>query len=95
MTKPKIWYVSFENPQLTRQHVRSTLTFESEEEAKQFTRQTLASNRSVYAGTINPHTPKRLVSPDQIDEWLNAVSVHRRNDANEPTRGHCNVLPLE
>jgi len=73
MTNPKIWYVSFENPQRKRQHVRSTQAFESEEEAKHFAREALASGKFIYAGTINPHTPRRFISPDQIDEWLNAV----------------------
>jgi len=72
MIKPKIWYVSFSNAQPKRRSVRGAQTFDSEVEAKQFARGILASGGVVHAGTINPHAPRRFVSPDQIDEWLNA-----------------------
>ena len=74
MTNPKIWYVSFENPQRRRgEFLRSTESCESEEEAKQFAREALVSGKPIYAGTINPHTPKLVILPDKIEEWLNAV----------------------
>jgi hypothetical protein len=73
MIKPKIWYVSFSSAQPKRRRVRGAQTFDSEDKAKQFARDTLASGAVIYAGTINPHAPKRFISPDKIDEWLNAV----------------------
>jgi hypothetical protein len=68
--KPKIWYVSFSNAQPKRRRVRGAQTFDSEAEAMQFARDTLAAGAVVYAGTINPHAPKRFISADKIDEWL-------------------------
>jgi hypothetical protein len=64
-----IWYVSFDDF-TSRRRVRSVQAFKSESEAKQFAREALASGKAVYAGTINPHEPRRLIPPEQIDEWL-------------------------
>jgi hypothetical protein len=61
---------------------RETRTFATEAEAKIFVRSRLHECLVVYAGTINPHTPKRLVPSSQIDSWLADGSI---ND--ESTRG--------
>ncbi len=42
----------------------------TEAEAKAFARSKLEEGLTVYAGTINPHTPKRLVPSSQIYVWL-------------------------
>ena len=73
-TRPPIWYVTFEVRQrgvLPKQRSpRETRTFATEAEAKIFARAKLDEGLVVYAGTINPHTPKRLVPSSQIDSWL-------------------------
>jgi hypothetical protein len=68
------WYVTFEvrsrgilpkprNP-------RETRTFVTEAEAKIFARSKLAEGLVLFAGTINPHTPKRVVPLSHIQPWL-------------------------
>ncbi|MCC8952448.1 hypothetical protein H8B02_02925 [Bradyrhizobium sp. Pear77] len=74
MTQNHVWYVSFvdERDAPPERHARRTTTFKSEQEAKQFTR-TLAQDRrvkSLSAGTINPHQPKRVVGSREIGQWL-------------------------
>ena len=64
------WYVSFELPREKRKHARSTETFRSELEAKNFARAKLAETQNVTAGTLNPHLPKRTIAAAQILEWL-------------------------
>jgi hypothetical protein len=69
-----IWYVTFEVRKrgiLPRQRSpRETRTFVTEAEAKAFARSKLEEGLTVYAGTINPHTPKQLVPSSQIYVWL-------------------------
>jgi hypothetical protein len=48
----------------------ATETFRSELEAKEFARQKLADTQNITAGTLNPHSPKRLIPPAQLIEWL-------------------------
>ena len=65
------WYVSFETPrQEKRKFARVTETFASEREAKQFAKAKLSPTQIVTAGTINPHKPKRTVTPVQVYEWV-------------------------
>ena len=45
---------------------------ESEAEAKAFARSKLDEGLTVYAGTINPHTPKQLVPSSHIYTWIAA-----------------------
>jgi len=75
MAQPDIWYVAFE-PQKTLKPadgglsaVRSTRTFKSEIDAKLFAMQILAKGWSASAGTLNPHQPKKIVAPSQIERW--------------------------
>jgi hypothetical protein len=69
-----IWYVTFEVRKrgiLPRQRSpRETRTFVTEADAKAFARSKLEEGLTVYAGTINPHTPKQLVPSSQIYVWL-------------------------
>jgi hypothetical protein len=78
-----IWYVTFEVRKrgiLPRQRSpRETRTFVTEAEAKAFARSKLEEGLTVYAGTINPHTPKRLVPSSQIYVWL--ADEHAGNDS--------------
>ncbi|NEU94944.1 hypothetical protein FNJ47_03665 [Bradyrhizobium sp. UFLA 03-164] len=77
MTQGHIWYVSFvdQRDAPPDRHARRTTTFESELEAKQFTR-TLTQDRRVTgltAGTINPYQPKRVVGSREIGRWLGDI----------------------
>jgi hypothetical protein len=68
------WYVTFEVRKrgiLPKQRSpRETKTFVTEAEAKNFARSKLEEGLSVFAGTINPHSPKRVVPSSQIYAWL-------------------------
>jgi hypothetical protein len=70
MTKPDIWYVAF-GPEKTEDGdtQRSTRTFKSEIDAKLFVAQILAKGWRASAGTLNPHQPKQIVPPSQIERW--------------------------
>jgi hypothetical protein len=67
-----IWYVSFENKLRPEKRAvpRSTETFRSEAEAKEFAKQVLDEAKNVTAGTLNPHLPKRVISAAQLVDWL-------------------------
>ena len=69
-----IWYVTFEIRKrgiLPKQRSpRETRTFVTEDEAKIFARSKLEEGLTLFAGTINPHFPKRLVPSSQIYAWL-------------------------
>jgi hypothetical protein len=68
------WYVTFEIRQrgvLPRQRSpRETRTFATEDEAKSFARAKLHEGLSVFAGTINPHVPRRVIPAPAIHAWL-------------------------
>jgi hypothetical protein len=74
MPEPNRWYVSYtvRSDQSPRRYARRTRTFDTEEHAKQFIREIAVGNLRLTAGTINPHSPKRIVSPDKIATWLEA-----------------------
>ena len=82
-----IWYVTFEVrkrgilPKL--RSPRETRTFATEDEAKTFARSKFEEGLTVYAGTINPHVPKRLVSSSQVQDWLRG----ERSDDEPPSYG--------
>ena len=44
--------------------------FETEAEAKNFARAKLREGRMVFAGTINPFTPRRTVPSHDIAAWV-------------------------
>jgi hypothetical protein len=68
------WYVAFygppQRPPGNRSVPRITETFQSESEAKDFARLKLAEGRTVNAGTVNPHMPKRIIAGAEIHIWL-------------------------
>lgn len=70
-----IWYVTFEIRRrgLLPNKVRSpreTRTFATEAEAKTFASAQLQEGLVVFAGTINPHLPKRLIVSGDIATWV-------------------------
>jgi hypothetical protein len=80
-TKPKSpkskWYVSFQSYERAgkRTHIlRTTETFQNEQEAKAFARAKLAEGSNINAGTLNPLMPKRTIASIQILDWLNEPS---------------------
>ena len=72
MTQPDIWYVSFapnRRDENAASMARSTRTFKSEIDAKLFAMQILSKGWIASAGTLNPHQPKQVVPPSQIERW--------------------------
>ena len=73
VTMTPTWYVTFE----CRSHVlpkprspRETRTFATEVEAKLFARSKFSQGLVVFAGTLNPFHPKRVVPSTCIQIWL-------------------------
>jgi hypothetical protein len=68
------WYVTFELPRrgrlVRRRSHRSTRTFETETEAKDFARAKFDEGLVVTAGTIIPHLPRRAIASGSISPWL-------------------------
>ena len=72
MKQSDIWYVTFgpdKTDETAESMARSTRTFKSEIDAKLFAMQILAKGWSASAGTLNPHQPKQVVGPSQIEQW--------------------------
>jgi hypothetical protein len=70
MMKPDTWYVTFsQENNLDGGAQRLTRTFKSEVDAKLFAMQILAKGWSASAGTLNPHQPRRIVPPSQVERW--------------------------
>jgi hypothetical protein len=71
------WYVTFEVQKTgvlpKGRSPRLTKTFGTETEAKNFAREKFNEGLAVYAGTINPHVPKQLISSSGIPRWLGAA----------------------
>ena len=72
MAQGDIWYVTF-SPDNTDEEAssraRSTRTFKSEVDAKLFAMQILTKGWVASAGTLNPHQPKQVIGPSQIERW--------------------------
>jgi hypothetical protein len=71
-----IWYVSFalRDPKAGHQRFpRQTKTFANEHEAKVFASSLLDRTEDVNAGTINPHTPRRVIAPAAIATWISDI----------------------
>jgi hypothetical protein len=68
------WYVTFEVRKrglLPKQRSpRETKTFATEAEARIFARSRLDEGLVVFAGTINPQSPKQLIPSSRIHVWL-------------------------
>jgi len=76
------WFVTFETRKRGLLHKkerspRETRTFATEAEAKIFAQRRFEEGLVVFAGTINPHSPKRLILSRDIAGWL--------VEANEPS----------
>jgi hypothetical protein len=75
MTQPDTWYVAFGPDKTVKTDnsaegaVRSTRTFRSEVDARLFAMQILAKGWSASAGTLNPHQPKQVIGPSEIEKW--------------------------
>ena len=75
MTQPDTWYVAFGPDKEVKKDinvtgsVRSTRTFKTEVDAKLFATQILAKGWSASAGTLNPHQPKKIVGPSEVERW--------------------------
>ena len=68
------WYVTVEVHKrgvLPRpRHPRLTTTFETEAEAKEFARAKLREGLIVFAGTVNPCLPRRVIRSQDIAAWV-------------------------
>ena len=68
------WYVTFEVQKRgvlpKRRSPRLTKTFETEMEAKHFASRKLDEGLTVFAGTINPYLPRRVIPSGSIAHWL-------------------------
>jgi hypothetical protein len=71
---PYIWYVTFEVQKRgvlpRRRSPRATRKFETETEAKDFARAKFNEGLIVYAGTINPYSPRQLIPSSSIPFWI-------------------------
>jgi hypothetical protein len=83
------WYVTFEIPwrgtAVRRRRSRSTRTFETETEAKNFARAKFDEGLVVTAGTIIPHLPRRAIASGSIQSWLEEGQERSGGDAAEST----------
>jgi Arm DNA-binding domain len=66
------WYVSYtiKSDDGARRYARKTQTFKTEELAKLFAREIIANGLRPTAGTINPYSPKTIISATGIATWL-------------------------
>jgi hypothetical protein len=69
------WYVTFEIRKSGLLHKkerspRRSRTFATEADAKVFARARLDDGLIVFAGTVNPYSPKQLIVPEDIVRWL-------------------------
>jgi len=71
------WYVTFEAPMRAKPQKRAqalfTKSFATEAEAKDFAREKLNEGLKVFAGTINPYLPKRLIAPTDVTSWIDGI----------------------
>jgi hypothetical protein len=83
------WFVTFEIPwrgtAVRGRRSRSTLTFETETEAKDFARAKFDEGLVVTAGTIIPHLPRRAIASASIPSWLEEGREQDSGDAAEST----------
>jgi hypothetical protein len=89
MREPTQWYVSYtvKSHDGSRRYARKTRTFDSEELAKLFARETIGENLCPTAGTINPHSPKKVISSAAIATWLETpMQIDGVHGATEPTQ---------
>jgi hypothetical protein len=72
MREPGQWYVSYtvKPDDGSRRYARKTRIFDSEEHAKLFAREIATDNLRPTAGTINPCSPKKIISAAAMAKWL-------------------------
>ena len=76
LTEPYTWYVSYRSNIMPpsdpekRRVARATRKFRAEADAKLFAEEIVAKGWSAIAGTLNPYTPKKMVSSQQILDWI-------------------------
>jgi hypothetical protein len=83
------WYVSYtvKSDDRCRRYARKTRTFDSEELAKSFARDLVTDNLCPTAGTINPHSPKKIITTAAMANWLETpMQISRTHAAAEPSR---------
>jgi hypothetical protein len=63
MPEPPCWYVSYtvQLDRSPRRNARMIKTFDTEVHAKLFAREIAANSLRLTAGTINPHSPKKVI----------------------------------
>jgi hypothetical protein len=89
MREPDHWYVSYtvRSNDRSRRYARKTRTFTSEELAKMFAREVVADDLRPTAGTINPHSPKKVISTNDMAAWLETpMQLTGARAAVEPAR---------
>jgi hypothetical protein len=59
------------------------MTFETEAEAKDFARAKFHEGLMVYAGTINPYSPKKLISSRKLPHWLGETQEQPGEDRDD------------
>ncbi|MDE5444281.1 hypothetical protein GWG65_23085 [Bradyrhizobium sp. CSA207] len=91
---PQTWYVTFEVHKRgtlpKRRSPRETRTFESEAEARTFAREKFNEGLIVFAGTLNPFLPRRLIPSSDIPFWIaqdQGGEVAGREDKRDPEKG--------
>jgi hypothetical protein len=87
--KKHTWYVTFEVPwrgtAVRSRRSRSTQTFKTETEAKDFARAKFDDGLVVTAGTIIPHLPRRAIPSGSVPSWLGEGLEQDIGDAAEST----------
>ena len=72
--KNHTWYVTTEIPwkgaTVRSRRSRTTVTFDTEMDAKDFARVKVDAGLVVNAGTIIPHSPRRAIASGNIPSWL-------------------------
>ena len=83
------WYVTFELPKggilIRRRSRRSTRTFATEAEAKEFARVKFEEGLVVTAGTIIPCLPRQAIPSSRIAAWLEPAAEQSNGN---PAAGH-------
>jgi hypothetical protein len=92
MREPGQWYVSYtvKPDDGSRRYARKTRTFDSEEHAKLFAREIATDNLRPTAGTINPYSPKKIITAAAMANWLGtpAQQLAGSHHSAEPSRSH-------
>jgi hypothetical protein len=72
MSEPERWYVSYlaKSNDGHRVYARATQTFETEEHAKTFVKERAANRIRLTDGTIDSHSPKRIIATAEIAAWV-------------------------